>query len=374
MMMALKFPLQFIKLVMVCVTTPRFSFMINGAQIGCLKSRRGLRQGDPLSHFLVVIGMEYLSRIMISVGQHKDFKYHPRCEYLKLNHLCFADDLLLFSEGTFKAIYVLLRGFQLFTDSSSLQANKKKSAIFGVGLQEGDWNRLTGMTWFVRSNLPFKYLGMAISNTRISKADCECLVDKMVKRIRSWSSRNLSFAGRCILINYVLLSINIFWSQLVILPRVVITRINQICRVFLWKGTDYMEEPGRVSWIEIGKSKQKGGLSFTDISIWNICALGRYVWAIAKKEDNLWVKWVHSVYIKETDWWDYTAPLNSSWYWKRVVKTKNELKEIFLHSTNSWPIYNIAQMYKLLKDKTDTRWKFSFICDRLGIPKHKFET
>ncbi|XP_062086445.1 uncharacterized protein LOC133792554 [Humulus lupulus] len=266
--------------------------------------------------------MEYLSRIMVLVGQHKDFKYHPRCEYLKLNHLCFADDLLLFSKGTFKAIYVLLRGFQLFTNSSSLQANKTKSAIFGVGLQEGDWNRIIDMTGFVRSNLPFEYLGMTISNTRISKVDCECLVEKMVKRIRSWSSRNLSFAGRC---------------------------------------TEYMEGPGRVSWTKIGKSKQKGGLGFIDIGMWNICALGKNVWAIAKKEDNIWVKWVHSVYIKETDWWDYTAPLNSSWYWKRVVKTKNELKEIFLHSTNSWPIYSIAQMYKLLKDKADTRWKFSFI-------------
>ncbi|XP_062119324.1 uncharacterized protein LOC133833082 [Humulus lupulus] len=148
MMMALNFPSQFIKLVMVFVTTPRFSFMINGAQIGCLKSRRGLRQWDPLSPLLFVIGMEYLSRIMVSVGQNKDFKYHPRCEYLKLNHLCFADEFLLFSKGIFKAIYVLLRGFQLFTDSSGLQANKTKSAIFGVGLQEGDWNRITDMTGF----------------------------------------------------------------------------------------------------------------------------------------------------------------------------------------------------------------------------------
>ncbi|XP_062103902.1 uncharacterized protein LOC133815024 [Humulus lupulus] len=185
MMMALKFPSKFIKLVMVCVTTPRFSFMINGAQIRCLKSRRGLRQGDPLSHLLFVIGMEYLSRIMVSVAHHNDFNFHPRCEYLKLNHLCFADDLLLFSKGTFKAIHILLRGFQLFTDTSGLKANRSKSAIFCVGLNDGDWNRITDMIGFSRSNLPFKYLGMTISNTRITKADCECLVEKMVKRIRS---------------------------------------------------------------------------------------------------------------------------------------------------------------------------------------------
>ncbi|XP_062074548.1 uncharacterized protein LOC133778559 [Humulus lupulus] len=212
-----------------------------------IHSKRGLRQGDPMAPLLFVIGMEYLSIIMIKVAQQQDFTYHPRCESLKLTHLYFADDLLLFSRGDFKAIYVLLRGFQLFTESLGLQANKKKSAIYGVGLQEEDWAQITDMA-------------------------------------------------------------------------------------------------------------------------------GKYIWAIAKKEDNLWVKWVHTVYVKEDDWWSYIAPITSSWYWKRVVKTKNELMEVYMQNVISWPSYSIAKMYKLLKDKTDTRWKFSHIRDRLGIPKHKFVT
>ncbi|XP_062104350.1 uncharacterized protein LOC133815534 [Humulus lupulus] len=290
---------------MVCVTTPRFSFMINGAQTGCLKSRRGLRQGDPLSSLLFVIGMEYLSRIMVAVGNHKDFKYHPRY-------------------------------------TSGLKANKAKSAIYGVGLHDGDWNRITDMTGFSRSKLPFKYLGMTISNSRITQADCDCLFEKI--------------------------------SQLIILPQMVIKRIKQICRAFLWKGSEYMDGLGRVSWTEIEKSKNFGGLGFSDIGLWNRCAIGKYVWAIAKKEDNLWVKWVHSVYIKEADWWGYMAPTTSSWYRKKVVKIKNEFKEIMMHNIQSWPACTIAQLYKLQKDKSDVKWQYSFIWDRLGILKHKFVT
>ena len=43
--------------------------------------------------------MEYLSRILTVPNGHEHFKFHPRCKDLKLNHLCFADDLMLFCKG-----------------------------------------------------------------------------------------------------------------------------------------------------------------------------------------------------------------------------------------------------------------------------------
>lgn len=35
-------------------------------------------------------------------------------------------------------------------------------------------------------------------------------------------------------------------------------------------------------------------------------------WGIAKKHDNLWVKWVHSVYVKDKDSVQFTAPKAAS--------------------------------------------------------------
>ncbi|XP_062096245.1 uncharacterized protein LOC133802030 [Humulus lupulus] len=371
MMMALRFPMKFIELVMSCVTTPRFSFMINGAQNGYLHSNRGLRQGDLMSPLLFVIGLEYLSRILVKVAQQTDFKFHPRCESLKLTHLCLADDLLLFSKGDFKAIHLMLRGFQFFRIASKqMEICHIWCGVEGGGLGSAYW-----MTCFIRSSLPFNYLRMTMSNKINTRADYECLVDKMVVRMRNLSSRNLSFAERCILINFVLLLIDTYRSQVVILPKTVLKRINQICRAFLWKSIDNYVGPGRViSWAEMCKSKQKGWLGFKDIGLWNFCTIIKYVWAIAKKEDNLWVKWVHNVYLKEVDWWSYNAPTTSRWYWNQIVKTKNELKEVYPHNEISWPSYSIAKVHKQLKKNTEIRWKYSPIWDRLGIPKHKFVT
>lgn len=45
-----------------------------------------------------VIAMEVLTKLMIKEVQvSKQFKFHPNYSKLQITHLCFADDLLMFS-------------------------------------------------------------------------------------------------------------------------------------------------------------------------------------------------------------------------------------------------------------------------------------
>uniref|UniRef100_A0A803QNG3 Reverse transcriptase zinc-binding domain-containing protein n=1 Tax=Cannabis sativa TaxID=3483 RepID=A0A803QNG3_CANSA len=105
--------------------------------------------------------------------------------------------------------------------------------------------------------LPFKYLGIPICTKKISGKECILLAEKMAARIKTWSTRNISFAGRAVLINSVLLSIHTYWSQIMKLPRKVITELESICRAFLWKGQSMMQGAGLVAWEKVVNAKDQ---------------------------------------------------------------------------------------------------------------------
>ena len=74
--------------------------------------------------------------------------------------------------------------------------------------------------------LPFKYLGISVSSKRCSVMDCECLIDKILERIRSLGSKHLSYAGRLVLIKAVLSNLHSYWGRIFLLPKTVLSRLN----------------------------------------------------------------------------------------------------------------------------------------------------
>ena len=86
-----------------CITTVRFSIIVNGSPVGFFGSSRGLRQGDPLSPLLFLLIMEVLSRMLKKIedcGLLRGFLVGPNNFIgVRISHLLFADGTILFCDA-----------------------------------------------------------------------------------------------------------------------------------------------------------------------------------------------------------------------------------------------------------------------------------
>lgn len=89
------------------------------------------------------------------------------------------------------------------------------------------------------------------------------------------------------LVNAVLMSLHSYWAQMVLIPKSVLHRITQICRVFLWKGKVYLTKPPIVAWKWVCKTKSQGGPGIRNCVNWNVAALGKYVWFLVNRPEMM---------------------------------------------------------------------------------------
>jgi hypothetical protein len=148
-----------------CISTARFSILVNGSPCGFFASSRGLRQRDPLSPLLFVIVMEALSRLLdraIREGLCSGFTVGKSDETsLMVSHLLFADDTLIFCDADSDQISNLRYVFSWFEVCSGLKINLSKSEIVSVGDVPNieDIREILGCKLAL---LPMKYLGLPL--------------------------------------------------------------------------------------------------------------------------------------------------------------------------------------------------------------------
>ena len=87
-----------------CVSTVRFSILVNGSPAGFFSSSRGLKQGDPLSPLLFLLIMEVLSHILKKTeegGFIQGFHVGPiNSTGIRVSYLLFANNTILFCDAS----------------------------------------------------------------------------------------------------------------------------------------------------------------------------------------------------------------------------------------------------------------------------------
>ncbi|KAK4427378.1 Midasin [Sesamum alatum] len=147
-----------------------------------------------------------------------DFNFHPKCEKLKITHLLFADDLMLFSRGDLPSIHILTECLQEFRDVFRLAVNTSKSRIFTARIQNNELHGFLGRTEFATGVMLVRYLGIPLAAQRLSVSDYTPPVNKIASNISKWAAKSLSFAGRLELICSVIQGVECYWLKIFPLP------------------------------------------------------------------------------------------------------------------------------------------------------------
>ncbi|CAN1193130.1 LINE-1 retrotransposable element ORF2 protein [Linum perenne] len=378
---AMNIPSQFIEWISVCLQTTMFSVLINGSPFGYFSAKRGVRQGDPLSPSLFVMVMECLHCLLRRAGDAGLLTYHPRCKKLQIHHLCFADDLLLFSNGSLsglKAIMDILESFYLLT---GLKVNPSKSEIFySASVPASLRNDMMSLTGFNIGVLPVKYLGIPLISGKLKSEDCKILVDKITARVSSWKAKSSSYAGKLQLVNSVINAMCSYWLNIFLLPKNVIKNVEQICSRFLWGTNDKGHSKAKVYWGSVTLPHREGGLGIRDLNSCNVACLARHIRAILMNSGSVWVAWVRMYRVKSQELWTCKPATNASWVWKRILKVRPMIIPYVTYSLDGqlnwdavpWLKFCTSEVWKVIRpSEPEVSW-YEQVWGAPSIPRYTF--
>ncbi|RVW55159.1 LINE-1 reverse transcriptase-like [Vitis vinifera] len=273
-----------------CISTVKYSVLVNGVPAGFFSSTKGLRQGDPLSPYLFIMGMEVLSVLITRAAEGGFIKgcriWRGREQAVKVTHLLFADDTIVFCEA-------------------------KKEALLHLG-----W------VLFWVGQLPTVYLGLPLGAPNRAASVWDGVEERMRRRLALWKRQYLSKGGRLTLIKSTLSSIPVYQMSVFRMPKSVARRIEKLQRDFLWGGANGGSKSHLVKWEAVCADKEKGGLGLRKITLLNKALLGKWIWRFACAKEEFWKKVLEAKYGKEEFGWR-TRKANGAFgvgVWKEILK------------------------------------------------------
>lgn len=113
--------------------------------------------------------------------------------------------------------------------------------------------KIKELTTFEEGLLPFRYLGVPLTTSKLNIKHYLPLNDKILIRVRHWSSKLLSMAGRIHLVQSTITAIVQFWMQCLPFPKSIIKKIDSICRSFVWTGKASVRKKSPIAWDTVCK-------------------------------------------------------------------------------------------------------------------------
>lgn len=207
-------------------------------------------------------------------------------------------DLVIFVKENDKKANKVRRVLQLYCDNTGQEINWAKSTVHfshNVPKQEkGNLCRILGMQ---ECNHKGKYLGQPFCHFKTKAVAFNGILENLSRKLSGWKQRNLSMAGRMVLIKSVVQALPSYTME-TLLPRVLIGKMERKIKDFFWGfRDDKLYNLHLKAWTNVCKPKASGGIGFRKLADMNRAFVTKLAWTLNTQMGKPWVKLVRAKHL-----------------------------------------------------------------------------
>jgi hypothetical protein len=329
-MLRMGFAPQWVRWIMMCVESVDYSVIVNNNMVGPITPGRGIRQGDPLSPYLFILCAEGLSALIRQAEGRGDLHGVRICPAAPvISHLLFADDCFLFFRATESEARVMQNILKTYEEASGQAISFPKSEVFYSKVVSEQVAAAISNILGVQEVLGTgKYLGLPSMVGRSRQATFGYIKDRIWQRIRSWSSKCLSKAGREVMVKSVLQAIPTYIMSVFLLPKTLIDDIEKMMNSFWWGNGGASNRGMRwMAWEKLSVHKRFGGMGFKDLASFNAAMLGKQAWKLQTDVDSLVSRLFKARYFPQSDYLGASIGANPSYIWRSIHSVQNLIRQ-----------------------------------------------
>ncbi|RVW13676.1 putative ribonuclease H protein [Vitis vinifera] len=291
-----------------CLSSAKFSVLVNGVPVGFFPSTKGLRQG----------------RSFVSLS------------------LCYGN-------GSARS-------------ASDLRINLAKSEIIPVG-EVVEMEELVVKLGCRVGSLPSQYLGLPLGAPNRAPYIWDGVEERVRRRLALWKRQYISKGGRVTLIKSTLASMPIYQMSIFRMPKVVIRWIEKVQRDFFVGRGKLEGKIHLVKWEVVCTDKDKGGLGLRKLALLN----QSFTW---QAKEGKWAVGVGvwKEILKESKWcWDnmifQVGKGNTIRFWTEVWCSESGLSHYFPHLFGMAAQRNSTAEEMWDQNSSQGNWNLNFLRD-----------
>lgn len=327
-MTKLGFNPKWINLIMMCVSSVSYYFLVDGSPRGYVLLTQGLRPGDPISPYLFLCCAEGLSSLIAKKENAGVIQGISICLLAPpVNHLLFDDDSFIFSRAKWADCENVRDILACYERVSGQQVNLAKSAIcFSRNVKRNEQGLLGGLLGVERVERHKKYLGLPTFVGRNCGTCFNHIKEKLWKKLQGWKSKIISAAGKELLVKVIAQTIPLYSMYCFLLPKYFYNELNQIMASYWWKESDNGKKIHWMAWEKLCLPKSEGGLGFRNLYAFNLALLAKQGWRIISDTTSLVARTLKAKYFPNSSFLDAVVRSNASYVWRSICSSIEVIK------------------------------------------------